>query len=625
MFALAAAYLNTKFWGATPKENLQSGLSSKREFIICLLIPALGAALFWLFRVETHFLGDGYHVLAKLPSSSPQIKTTELGQTWIHLLFFKLFSNADKETALLTYQILSVIAGFMFLFAVGIFSFHQYPDTLRRVLFFLGLSTSGCVLLFFGYVEHYSWLILTVFVVALTGVLSINAQFNKWLVTLVFLLAIFFHVIALAAAPAVLYLLLRGTRASRISSLWKYAATMILLVIGTSAFTYLYTTSYFFKFAFVPIVPIEITTEGYTLFSFSHLADFANLIFLLFPGFLILAWLLWQSRKWIWHFPPFRFLGLMTLSIAFCLFVIDPKLGMPRDWDLYCMVAVPLTILFYLLALNQKWTDNRGVISASVAIVLALAVLIPRVSSLNSPQLAISHLMNYMKLDRAKSRAASHLLLDYYAAVGDPVSAKIEEDRFLREYPEMAIAIQSARFIELNQHQASIDACEAAIRINPLFWNAYTNMGLSLIYLERNEAALQALQIADGINPNNSVILLNLGLAWTQRKNFVRAEDAWLRSYKNDTANLAALSFLVELYKITGEREKQIQTLSLLSPKVNAPVETKIAMAKYYLDIGFPDSAAMVYFRAISQGADSSAFAELLKNNPKFHNYLRQK
>ncbi|MCK4598087.1 hypothetical protein KAU04_08590, partial [bacterium] len=90
----------------------------------------------------------------------------------------------------------------------------------------------------------------------------------------------------------------------------------------------------------------------YTLFSPAHLVDMVNEHLLISPVGLILCLLLFIGYRREINFkrPLIRF---FIIASGFCLlstFVLNPKIGPSRDWDLLSLPSIPYTLLgAYLL------------------------------------------------------------------------------------------------------------------------------------------------------------------------------------------------------------------------------------------------------------------------------------
>ena len=273
-------------------DGLNGYLERKHNYLkLSVLIITLMSVGFYFLRAKTHFLGDGYMNLRSLASAKPLIKDSAFGETKAHIWVKSLLGGNDEATALLSFQIISIMSGVILVMAVLLLARKLFEKRLDSLLFSLGIISGGYMLLFFGYVEYYSLFVLSLTIYSLAGLLIVNGKLNKWFAIPLFLPSIFFHILGITLLPSTLFLLFSDTRLDKlIHSLSKKTKLLVSIVGGIallSIFIYFYLNSYRFRFAFVPILPDRFTVEGYTLFSIKHIADFLNLLFLLIPGLLV--------------------------------------------------------------------------------------------------------------------------------------------------------------------------------------------------------------------------------------------------------------------------------------------------------------------------------------------------
>ncbi len=336
---------------------------------------ALFGLLFYVLRAKTHFLGDGYLVLSNLASAAPYVKPTEWGGTALNILLKGLIGGNPEQAALLSFQGTSIGAGVLFILVAAAFTRALFERTIHRILFLLGICTGGYMLLFFGYVEYYSLFILSVMVYTLTGLLVIKGKLNRWVTIAPLFLAVFFHVMGVSLIPSVIYLLASRTRIgefmSRQNRAVKIAAGIGLAAISVVIFGYFYSNGYTFRLALVPLIQDRFTVESYTLFSPAHLVDFLNLLLLLLPGLLLfIAVFLLAQGKGLLMRREYIYLLVLSGSVLGAIFVVDPKLGMPRDWDLFSFAGLPLaTLCFYRLLDNRSRMPGYATIALGVTFI----------------------------------------------------------------------------------------------------------------------------------------------------------------------------------------------------------------------------------------------------------------
>ena len=113
-------------------------------------------------------------------------------------------SNAAEQT----YSLLSILAGGLFVFLAVRFAQRRVMPELRALFLLMLLSGSG-MLLFFGYVENYSWMSLAVLAMLLAGIdESFTPRRFPLKTVAAFVLAVGLHLTAVALLPGVLFLVL---------------------------------------------------------------------------------------------------------------------------------------------------------------------------------------------------------------------------------------------------------------------------------------------------------------------------------------------------------------------------------------------------------------------------------
>jgi len=382
----------------------------------------LGALAFYLLRGETHFLGDGYLLISKLEGAMELPSPLQYGPRRLQELLYSVFSGVEVDRAQFVFRVISWGCGLTFLAFVLWASRMLFSGNLRRALFAVGMATGGYMLLFFGYVENYPPFVLGVSLFGLLGLLASRGRVSRWWVLVTFLLAGFFHIFAAALVPAAVYLLLQGTAAGEwIGKRRSFLITglLALVFVAAASVVYLFSNDFSFRLALVPPVQDIFTVGRYTLFSPVHLLDWANLMIMLLPAVLFVPILLFRiHRAGLTARPDYLFLLLMLLPSLLLTFVIDPKLGMPRDWDLFSFAGVPLSLLLYYGLLDEA-EGKKYWQPAWLAIALGLLLLGPRVISQHDIIKSINVFDRVTAPDKLRTRSVQAVLYDLFERTGD--------------------------------------------------------------------------------------------------------------------------------------------------------------------------------------------------------------
>jgi len=357
--------------------------------------------------------------------------------------------------------------------------------------------------------------------------------------------------------------------------------------------------------------------EGYTLFSLSHLGDMTNFIMVLIPSSPLLVALFFPvSLKKLFRQPVYRFLIISMIFSGFAVFLLDPNLGMPRDWDFCAFAGIQLAVfLFYFLF--DKRRSEKGLIAVSIlAISLNLIVLAPRVISQSLPEVIIPHFETYLQQNHQIDREGRTYLVEYYQRTGDYVSESEQRKIWGESNLEGQQVTIGLAFYERQNYYEAMKAFKNAIKYNPCHSPAYNNMGRCFFKTQQFDSALYYLEIAEAINPYNAPILTNLGMAYLFVKDYKKAEKTWLKAIKIADTLLTPRIYLMQLYEFLGERDEFNRHLLRAGRNKDAPAEIIRKLADYYREQHELDQALIFYRKALDKGLDSSYIVDLQKKYP---------
>lgn len=566
--------------------------------------------LFALMRTRTHFLGDGYTALSLLEVDDPLLKMREMGESYAHLWIKDLFGSG-KDAALASFRLISIGSGvisvLLFLWAGS----RLYGRSAKALFFGLLMLSGGYALLFFGYVENYSLFMLTVIAVVLSGILATRNRTPKWLPLVLALVATLMHTIGVVLIPAALFVALRDTPPGQFFARSKARLIVLLLALATvitAVAVWFYQSNQFARFSLLTLSANQFTLDGYTLFSFAHVADILNLLFLLSPSLLIGIWLIFSARAILKSSFTYQFLGLAFVSALIAVFVFDPKLGMPRDWDLFSFVGVPLVATVALLILESGGTRKKQI--ATLILLLNFSVLVGRLTIINMEEPAIAQFSSYLDLDSGKSRPGSYVLYRYYQENGRRVSADSVQQLWKDRYPEIYMMDTVTVEMRRGDFASAAEKLERILKLTPTNHDALSNLGTCYTYLRKYDTALILLNQAIGHNPYNLGAWTNLGTIYFQQKDYAKAERNWLKVYQMDSLSFTAPGNLAMLYRKTGQREKCLKFFRKAAAAKDAPPNIYAKMAEFFLDEQDFERAAGLYRFGLQRGLDSSVVKE---------------
>jgi tetratricopeptide (TPR) repeat protein len=460
---------------------------------------------------------------------------------------------------------------------------------------------------------------------SLLGLLALRDRLSVWWTLPPVAAATFIHIFGLTLLPSLGYLLLRRTRVGEgfaaLRTKTKLLIGLATFVSGLAAYHYLCSNFYFFTFAFLPIIPDQFTVEGDSLLSVKHLLDTLNLLFLLVPGLLVLvSGLLMITGKAVFESIESRFLLIFTLSTLAAVYVFNPGIGMPRNWDLFSIVGIPLAMLCFHTLLSLKTRSLTSLLAALLACSLAGLVLAPRVVSQAQPEVAIAHFKDYLELDKVRNRNARRLLIDYYKQTGDTAAASREQTLAERDFPESAHNKRGKQHLRSGNIDRAEVEFRGAIELNPLFYDAYANLANCSITRGDLDSALVLLKIADGLNPYNASTISNIGTVLMRMNDLEKALDAFHESLRIDSLNQNAMVGLASSYLQSGQPDRSVEYVTKLHERTKMTYHYFQQATEAYLEAGFHDQAHVAYQCAVDRGLSAEDIETMITRYPQLAN-----
>lgn len=591
------------------------------------LITTLFGAVFYFLRARTFFLGDGYTCLSQMARETPLIKYREVGESLVHAWVKGLADGNPEQAALTAYQLVSIGSGVLFVIVILVgagFLFNRHQE---RWLFSLGMLSGGYMLLFFGYVENYSLFVLSVAVFVILGLLAARGLLNGWWLILLVAIASFFHVLGATLLPAAVFLwshtTATGQRFRRLRPRRRYSIHASILLVSAAVFYYFYTSAFIVRFVLLPIGENRFTVEGYTASSFDHLIDYGNLILLLCPGILVVAASagFCQIRSSL-QLPAYRFLAISIATTMGAMFFIDPKLGLPRDWDLFSFCGVPLVaaVCFFLI---DRRDQMRSLWKPAILVtLLGIVSLGVRAANFAQPFTGAQIAVDYSKLDVRRGMAWRRVLQDFYTEHHDFIRADAEYERYFADFPEYHLNETGLELLQAGRIAEAETFFQRSLAINPQYVAALYNLGLCCLQTEQFSEAVDTLEMAARLGPDKSEVFSKLGQAYFKIDAHAEAEKAWKRSLHLLPGRPEPLIGLLNLYKRTQQEELFYKYLIEVAAMDNTPVQYSLQVAEYHLKAGETTKAVDALKHATTKGLDSTHLDSIIAKYPALLNHF---
>ncbi|MFQ5500289.1 MAG: tetratricopeptide repeat protein [Candidatus Zixiibacteriota bacterium] len=333
-----------------------------------LLVAGVAMTVFYVFRVQTHLLGDGYTWLAVFGQGEAYIhKWAEPGYIALLRVIQRSLGGYTRETALHAFQIMSVVAGGIFVYGTLLLIPLLARCSIRRVLAVATLFLSGGMLLFFGYVEFYSLVWAAVVVYIYFSLRTFRFGWSVLPAFGAFVAALLLHVQSIVLVPGLCYLLI-----SRIQRPKCRKAGYIVMGLGVLAsaalLVWLYRTQIAIEVLILPLWQGRPVAPDYTVFSTVHLWDIVNLVLLVLPSLLVMFVFAVPSRRFRPSCSAGSFLALCSLGSIIYLVLFGAAITMGRDWDVMAIGLLSPTIHVLYCLQSARWrVSGRAVVATGLA------------------------------------------------------------------------------------------------------------------------------------------------------------------------------------------------------------------------------------------------------------------
>jgi thioredoxin-like negative regulator of GroEL len=514
---------------------------------------------FWVFKAKTHLLGDGT-LRGNEIASGTKFSITEPLDFYLHVLVYRFLKLDPYQT----YTLISCLAGALFVFLVLWLSRILGKENREKVFAFMVLVSMGSVQFFFGYVESYTLAYMGIMVYFLFSLWFLEGKCSLIFPSLALFFSISLHLSALYLLPSLIYLYMIKSRKEEKTFNFKsvFSVALILLLVGVGLFILSTQNPNKTSPATYFMSLFGSSKDPYSLFSFAHLVDIINEQLLLSPaGIILLAVVIFLARKINFKDKVVIFFMIVILFSFLFAFLMDPKLGYARDWDLFSSTGLGYTLLGIYLGLNyfrQAKIKKLNYIIMAVTFT-ALFCTLPWIYVNAREDKAVERFKAILDLDAERSGYGHEILAIYYRDRG-----LVNEE--MEEWKKGVSAVENERYVvnlgicyeKLGKYQEAIPVFKKAIQLNPSSANAYNNLGAALVHLGEYEEAIKQYQMSIKLDPYYFKAHCNLGGLFAKMGHYPEALEALKSAIQINPDYFEAYKNLAFTYQRMGKPEEVI-------------------------------------------------------------------
>ena len=465
-------------------------------------------------------------------------------------------------------------------------------DKFDRFFVFSLFVFSGATQLFLGYAEHYTLLYTSIFAYLYFSLRYLQGKVKLYLPVFFCLLSIGFHFSSAYLLPSLFFLFALERKKGELAFSMKKALPYFFILIFLFALSvfYIWSLNPALSDIFVPVFQGRVYAPDYTLFSFPHLLDVINQHLLLSPIGIVLFLSLLMAFKDRLRLkrPPILFLALVLLGQLFYNFVVDPKLGAARDWDLLSNVALGYTLLGVYLFINL--TKSRRYSSMALIFTVFLCTL-PWLLINADTHTGIKRYRNLLDVDVKKSLTGRWTLVNYYNGQNETGMAEQLKTEIFKLFPEDSLGREAELYRDQGNLAKALELIEQALKLNPDLIEARHVLGV--IYLDQGkfDKALEEFEQVVRVNPYNPTVHHNLGYALHSKGRFSEALEEFKKAVKLGGKNAEVLNNIACTYWKLGDIGKAVEEFKNSFKMDPEFYQAHFSLGQLYLENNYFDQA----------------------------------
>ena len=576
----------------------------RRVWVTRSLVLLVALAAFISLSSARHFLGDGYHLLEKFETDTwTNVFRAPLSFTLMRALHHA--GAAFWESAENTYRIYSYTSGFFYILLTFPVATTVGKSKLEKSIVLTFLLTAGYMQFFFGYVENYALYMPVLLLYLLLGMRALENRVPLYVPAILLGMLLALHRAFAVFGPSLFFLAYRTWRHRQETiPCWKTAAATVaaLCCVPVSAVAFLTLSgvgieSYLSGTGGDELLPLFAKCGDDPqdrIFSISHFLDFLNQQLLSAPTPCMALLLL--RKKDFSHQP---FLAISALVPLFFTFVVKSYIGAFRDWDIFSLPALPLTLCAAALFLSRIrdrerlfhgaflfcgaaalhtlfWIGvNAGAGAAETRYIHLVENNTGRVASSGWETLAIYHLrrndtraaLRAYKRARDVNPGSVRFWLTVsrtYRDMGQHSEAIENFKREIKLQPDHAAGANvnlGVFYRDMGEYTSAIEHLAKAIEIEPNIPSAYVNLGVVYSDIGQHSKAIRAFEKAVELRPEHATTYVNLGVAYIDVGQTANAIEALEKAVSLQPDDATAYGNLGAAYCDVGQFDNAMDCL----------------------------------------------------------------
>ncbi|MEE9442298.1 MAG: hypothetical protein V3V99_06480 [candidate division Zixibacteria bacterium] len=587
---IAVAFISYRGIGVRFFDLLLNSIS-KRYYLTWLLLSLSTGLVFWLLRMPTNLLGDGYSVINNIGGDLPVVfKWSESGVVRIVYWVSLLLPYDGLTRGEYAFAIVSVISGAVFVYFVSLIAYEVAEDIKGRLLITGTAIFSGSILLFFGYAENYPilWPLSAAYI--LTSIRYIKGKCGIFIPAILILLGIYLHlqmVFFALSFPVLIFSRESGQIYYRKNKKTIWAVSIFLSGIFIYLFIHQYYSSIAFRSHILPLWHGKPITSDYAIISIKHFVDILNLFLLTVPLWPVLIIFAWKSRRLLLNDAINRFFLLFSAGGMIFVLLIDPRLGMARDWDLFALAALGPTLL-----LTRIYIQSGGLkYLYPVFIVASFVVTLPYLATNLKKEPSLAYMQSLLELDQSKSWSGRVMLRDYLSNNGYKYQADKINEETARLFPQTNWANIARGWLNAGQITKASAYADSIYNRDPYSADGYNIHSQIYIKLGKYDSALAMIKIAAELSPYESRAYTSMATIYRRMNNDSEMWEGFRRAQKLNPHEYSNLMLMSQSFANERAFDSAIAYIDTLKSNYPDSSENYLAAGVIYRAKGDYDSA----------------------------------